>query len=53
MCYNRVVNNHLEQIQTKTEKKAKERLKKKRLKMKVSGKSVFKLAEIIRKRSKR
>jgi len=41
---------NLEQIEEKAKKKAKIREKKKKPKMKVSGKSVFKLRETIRKK---
>ncbi len=41
---------NLEQIEEKVEKKAKQRAKKKNPKMKVSGKSVFQLQKIIKKR---
>jgi len=42
----------LEQIEEKTRKKARLREKKKRPKMQVSGRSVFKLKEIIKRKSK-
>jgi hypothetical protein len=42
----------IERLEKKAEKKAQSREKKKRPKMKVSGKSVFKLQEIIRKDNK-
>jgi len=41
---------NLEHIEEKIRKKSKEREKKKRPKMKVSGKSVFKLKEAMRKK---
>ncbi|MFH0805838.1 MAG: hypothetical protein V1901_03100 [Patescibacteria group bacterium] len=44
------MNNNLEQIEEKVRKKAKEREKKKKPKMKVSGKSVFGLQRIIKKK---
>ncbi len=44
--------NNLSQFEKKVEKRAKSRQKKKKPRMKVSGKSVFKLREIIRKKSK-
>jgi len=40
----------LEQIQEEIEKKAKQRAKKKKPKMKVSGKSVFRLQKIMKKK---
>ena len=43
--------NNLEQIEEKVKKKAKTHENKKKPKMKVSGKSVFKLRETIRKKS--
>jgi len=42
--------NDLGQLREKAEKRAKSRQKKKKPKMKVSGKSVFKLKEMMRKR---
>jgi len=42
--------NNLEQIEEKVRKKAKEREKKKKPKMKISGKSVFNLQRIIKKK---
>ena len=48
--YNLKMNNNLEQIEEKVRKKAKEREKKKKPKMKVSGKSVFGLQRIIKKK---
>ena len=44
--------NDLSQFEKKVEKRAKRRQKKKKPKMKVSGKSVFKLREMMRKKSK-
>ncbi len=44
--------NNLSQLEKKAEKRAKSRQKKKKPKMKVSGKSVFKLKEMIRKKNK-
>jgi len=44
--------NDLSQFEKKVEKRAKSRQKKKKPKMKVSGKSVFKLKEMMRKKKK-
>ena len=44
--------NDLDKFEKKAEKRAKRRQKKKKPKMKVSGKSVFKLKEMMRKKSK-
>jgi len=44
--------NKLSQLEEKAEKKAKSRQKKRKLSMRVSGKSVFQLRETIRKKSK-
>ena len=44
--------NELSQFEKKAEKRAKNRQKKKKPKMKVSGKSVFKLSEMMRKKGK-
>lgn len=42
--------NNLEEIEEKVKNKAKQREKKKKPKMKVSGKSVFRLREMMRKK---
>ncbi len=44
--------NDLEQIEEKAKKKAKTRAKKRKPKMKVSGKSVFKLQKIMKRKDK-
>ncbi len=41
--------NDLEQIEEKVEKKSKQRIKKKKPKMKVSGKSVFQIQKMLKK----
>jgi hypothetical protein len=48
----KIMRNELYQLEKKAEKKAKSRERKKKPRMKVSGKSVFKLQEIARKRGK-
>jgi hypothetical protein len=48
-----VKNSETEQIQKKLEQKTKKRLKKKRPKMAVSGKSVLNLSRLIRRKAKK